>query len=425
VRRALVLFALLASTSVVIDAGASAQQTPAKPIPTEPAVAAATTAAPAAPAATAVPDVHVAQVAQDAQDAQDVRRAALARDPALLSRAAAERWKDFDPERLTPESLPKDFLVAHAALAQGDLPTTVARLAAVLDTEPDFPPALHQLGVVYFQLQRYGDARTCFERYLEVVPKRIADTRGLGHAYYSLGEYAKARAHYERVLAAAPKDFENLRGLALAKYRLGDAKGALADLTQVLERDPVHADAWTWKAQVLLELDQSEEARVAAERARDLAPWSPRPWFVLATALSDLGREPDSRAARERFQALSRHDQEIRRLESRLEHEPGDFDSRRLLALAQAEVGNRGGARRELARLAADRPDDVTVRILVLDVLDRLGDVEAGQLAARELARVGTDSAAAWKRLEAWYAARQDRMRQIEAGERWRRASQP
>lgn len=355
----------------------------------------------------------------------DARRAALARDPAQLPRASPERWSDFDPAQLRPDTAPKNFLAAHEALAQGDLPGAIERLHRVLDAEPDYPPALHQLGVVYFELQRYGDARTCFERYLEAVPTRVADTRGLGHAYYSLGEYEKARAHYERVLAASPTDVENLRGLALSIYRLGDTQRALAELTKVLEREPKHADAWTWKAQVLLDLERPEEARVAAEQARSLAPWSPRPWFVLAAALADLGREPESRAARERFQLLSRQDQEIRRLESRLEHEPGDFDARRTLALTHAEVGHRGAARRELARLAADRPDDVAVRILTLDVLDRLGDVEAGQLAARELARVGADSVAAWKRLEAWYAARQDRMRQIEAGERWRRASQP
>lgn len=395
-RRALAIVGLIASTLCAVDARAIAGQAPTEPV--------------SAPTKSGV---------------SDARRAALGRDPARLPRAAAEHWKDFDPSRLTPDSVPQDFVAAHAALTQGDLPTAIARLHTVLDAQPDFPPALHELGVVYFQLQRYGDARTCFERYLEVAPSRVADTRGLGHAYYSLGEYAKARAHYERVLTAAPQDLENLRGLALTIYRLGDTKRALADLTKVLERDPQHADAWTWKAQMLLDLDAADEARVAAEHARDLAPWSSRPWFVLATALGDLGREEEARLARERFLVLSLHDQDIRRMETRLDHVPGDFDMRRQLALVQAEVGNRNAARRELARLAAERPDDVSVRILVLDVVDRLGDVEAGRLAARELARVGIDSVAAWKRLEAWYAAQKDRMRQIEAGERWRRASQP
>ncbi|MCY2960440.1 MAG: tetratricopeptide repeat protein [Planctomycetota bacterium] len=355
----------------------------------------------------------------------DARKVALARDPATLPHAAAERWKDFDPKQVTPDSLPREFLQVRQALSGGDLPAAVSHLLDLLQREPDYPPALHQLGVTYFQLQRYGDARTCFERYLVVAPQRVGDTRGLAHTLYSLGRYEDALAHYERVLAAAPADVEALRGRALARYRLGDVAGALADLTRVLEREPEHADAWTWKSQVLLDLDQADAARAAAEKARDLAPWSPRPWFALSAALTDLGLEKEARAARERFQLLSSSDQEIRRLEAHLEHEPGDFRARRDLVNAQAEVGDRRSVRLNLARLLAERPEDAALRIFALDICDRIGDVEAGRLAARDLERVGADSAAAWKRLEAWYGARRDRAKQIEAGERWRRASQP
>lgn len=405
---------VLAHLSAVVALAAARVQSPPAPA-TQPAVQPPAVQAPA-PARTKPPS---------AEQVAEARRAALARDPTRLPQAAAERWKDFDPQALRPESVPHEFIQARQSLGGGDLPATIVLLLAALEHEPDFPPALHQLGVVYFQLQRYGDALACFQRYLAVVPTRVADTRGLAHALYSLGRYAEARAHYERVLAAAPTDTEALRGLALARYRLGDVDGALADLTRVLERDPEHADAWTWKAQVLLDLDRADEARAAAEKARDLVPWSPRPWFVLASALTDLGRDPDARAARERFQLLSRVDQEIRRLESHLENEPGDVGARRALVNAQAEVGDRRSVRKNLARILADRPEDVSAHVFVLDVCDRIGDVEAGRLAARDLERVGAESATAWKRLEAWYGARRDRAKQIEAGERWRRASQP
>jgi tetratricopeptide (TPR) repeat protein len=353
-----------------------------------------------------------------------VRHPALERDPAAVPHADADRWHDFAPEKLAPADWPREFLEAHATLKSGDLPATIGHLYAALDREPDFPPALHQMGVVYFQLQRYGDARTCFERYLAVVPDRVGDTRGLAHALYSLGLYAEARAHYERVLAVSPNDVEALRGHALSRYRLGDVEGALVDLTRVLELDPGHVDAWTWKSQVLLELDKPVDARAAAERARDLAPWAPRAWFALSAALNDMGREDEARAARERFEYLSRFDQEIRRLQAHLEHAPGDVGARRQLVDAQAEVGDRASVRTNLARLMADRPGDVAVRIYALDVCDRTGDVAAGKVAAQDLERVGADSVAAWKRLEQWYAVRRDRTKQIEAGERWRRASQ-
>jgi predicted Zn-dependent protease len=227
------------------------------------------------------------------------------------------------------------------------------------------------------------------------------------------------------VVAAAPQDAEARRGLALARYRGGDAEGALADLNAVLESEPEHVDAWTWKAQVLLDLDRAEEARVAAERARDLAPWTPRPWFVLSTAWTDLGKPKEAQAASERFQRLAAVDQEIRRLEARLEYEPGDLVARRALIESLASVGDRRSVRTHLAHLLQERPGDVTWRIFALDVLDGLGDVEAGAMAAKDLERVGAESAPAWKRLEAWYAKVRDRTKQIEAGERWRRLSRP
>lgn len=363
--------------------------------------------------------------ASDSAQIPSAREVALARDPAVLPRAEAERWKGFDPAKLAPEDWPREFIDAHADLKRGNLPAAIGHLYAALEASPDFPPALHQLGVVYFQLQRYGDARTCFERYVAVVPHRIGDTRGLAHALYSLGLYEEARTHYERVIAAASDDVEALRGLALARYRLGDVEGALADLTRVLEREPKHADAWTWKSQVLLDLDKPVDACAAAERARDLAPWSPRAWFALCSALNEMGREAEAHAARERFQMLSRFDQEIRRLQAHLEHEPGDSEARRALVNAQAEVGDRASVRANLARLMSDRPGDVAVRIYALDVCDKTGDKAAGDVAAQDLARVGKDSVSAWKRLETWYALRRDRTKQIEAGERWRRASQP
>ncbi len=351
----------------------------------------------------------------------DPRAAALTREPGSLPRAAPDRWKDFAPDRLEMSGLPPAFMDAHRALQVGDLPLVVARLQAALESEPDFPPAWHQLGVVYFRLQRYGDALTCFQRYLDVVPARVGDTRGLAHCLYSLGRYDEALAHYEKVLAAAPGDAEALRGRALARFRLGDGAGALADLEAFLQHEPAHADAWSWKAQVLLDLERAADAVPAAERARELAPWLPRAWFLLGQALSELGREDDARAARERFALLSRADQEIRRLEAHLEHEPHDVDARRRLVELQRSVGDVASVRANLARLALERPADVDLRIFALDVLDSLGDLEAGRLAARELERVGRDSIAAWKRLEAWYGRIRDRVKQVEAGERWRR----
>ena len=39
----------------------------------------------------------------------------------------------------------------------------------VMLDEPDYPPLLHQSGVVYFKLRRYGDSQEMFERFRDAM----------------------------------------------------------------------------------------------------------------------------------------------------------------------------------------------------------------------------------------------------------------
>ena len=155
-----------------------------------------------------------------AVSAQQQLRAALDRNPATLPRAEAGRWTAFDPQALQPTDLPARYYAARAALERAEPIAALAELYALLDEQPGWPPALHQCAVLHFRLQRYGDAVTCAQRFLEECPARVGETRVLGHALYSLGRYEEARTHYERVLAANPKDVEARRGLALSHARL-------------------------------------------------------------------------------------------------------------------------------------------------------------------------------------------------------------
>ena len=353
--------------------------------------------------------------------AVDRRAAALARDPRTLPPAPEGRWKDFDPRRLTAADLPRGMLATRDALLAGDLPLAAAELYDVLAEQPGFPPALHQLGVLYFRLQRYGDAVVALERFLAEAPHRVGDTRVLGHAYYSLGEYERARAHYARVLEASPREVEALRGLALSTMRLGDPARALELLREVTEIEPSHAEAWAWTAQILFDLERTDEARAACERARDLDPYEPRPWFLLARILHELGKPEEAAVAEARHREIDAAAQELRSLEGKLEYAPHDVALLTRVLSVRRAIGDLAGVQRAISRLVAARPRDVSLRVLALDTLEALGASDACERAAAALAEVGAQEAEAWKRLEAFHAKRGDRARQLEAGERYRR----
>jgi Flp pilus assembly protein TadD len=307
------------------------------------------------------------------------------------------------------------------ALVDGDMPRALVVLYSILDAVPEFPPALHQLGVLYFRLQRYGDSLVAFERFLAVVPHKIGETRALGHDYYSLGRYADARAHYERVIAASPKDAEAVRGLALANMRLGDTDKSLALLKRALELDPKLDEAWTWMAQILFDRDELDAALEAAGHARDLAPFEPRPWFLLGQILMELGRDNEGLGARARFDELTAAAQEVRSLETRLLYDPHQPLLYGRLTEIHRGTGNVAKARESLAKLLRERPDDVSLRIYALDVLMKLGDAAGAKLAAAVLEHKGVDDPEAWKHLEEYYASVKERVKQLQAGERYRR----
>ena len=342
-------------------------------------------------------------------------------DPRTLPRAEAGRWKDFEPARLRAEDLPPRMRAVKSALETLDYPRALAELQATLRDAPDFPPAWHQLGVLYFRLQRYGDGATCLERYLEVAPQRVGDTRVLAHCYYSLGDYARARAHYERVLAVHPQEVEALRGHALARMRLGEPRPALAELEQVLELAPRHAEAWEWKAQILFDLEELEPALAAAQAAREIDPYSARAWFLLGRTCAELGRDEDAQAANRRFQELNGLASELRQVEGDLDYKPGDVALLERLATLRARTGDRTRTRADLARLFQAAPSALEPRRFGLQLLTSLGDFEAGRLVAQKLEQLGAEDAQSWKLLEQFYARAQDRTKQIEAGERYRR----
>jgi len=346
----------------------------------------------------------------------------LQRDPRTLPKAESGRWKAFGGE--SDESgtkIPEGMREAVLAIRDRDLPQALVRLYRVLDAEPEYPPALYELGIVYFRLQRYGDGAASLERFVAVAPALIGRTRALGHCYYSLGEYGRAKEHYEKVLAVAPREIEALRGLALCELHLGAPGKAEALLDELLEIEPGHAEAWAWKAQVLLDLDRAEAALAAAMRARELDPWQPRPWFLSGRILLEAGKEEEGLAAQARYRELSAAAQEVHSIESRLEYAPHELALLRRLVEIHESIGDIPSARRALARLALEAPGDVDLRILAVDVLERMRDADGARIAAEALAQRCAEQWRAWERLERYYARTGQLELRLQAGEKSRR----
>jgi tetratricopeptide (TPR) repeat protein len=363
-------------------------------------------------------------LAQDAAPKVDIAARiaqALARDPSSLPTAPEGKWKDWNGTSPLADPLARALGAGIATYRDGELGLSLAQFHAILELEPDLPPALYHAGLCYFRLRRYRDCAVLITRFEAVAPLEVGATRVLGHALYSLGRYGDALAQYEKVLGVAPDDVEARRGLALSRMRLGGTEEALKELERVLERKPDHGDAQTWKAQLLFDLGRSEEALVAATRASELDPFEPKPWYLLGQIQIDLGHDDLAAEARARFEMMARAATEIRSLEALLLTEPYLVGPQRRLVEVHASIGDVKVVRDRLTRLIVQRPKDVDVRIFALDTWVAVGDEESARAAALDLERECADQAEAWKRLETYWASVRDRVRQVQASERYLR----
>jgi len=350
--------------------------------------------------------------------AQVESQPALERDPSMLPRSEELKWSEWSAEDTQPDALLAVVGKMTEAYRAGELPQALGSVLDGLELVPEYPPLLHQGGVVYFKLRRYENSRELFERFLRVAPSLVGQTRALGHCYYTLGDYEQAQAHYERVLKSEPEMVEARRGYALALLRSGDPDGALRELQSVVEQVPAHADAWTWIAQVHFDEDRVEEASASIEKAIMLDIFAPRGWFLKAQIAWELERDEEGDAAHARYRELDRATQEVRALEARLILDPHQVKLLMRLIEAHRSVGNFGQVRNAGARLIREDPAEHSHRIHVLDVLSGLGDAEGAQLCALSLEKIAGDDARAWKRLEQYWNRVGNRRKATEAAER-------
>jgi predicted Zn-dependent protease len=339
----------------------------------------------------------------------------LDRSPQEWTKAVDDHWKGWDADTVPPVELQPFLVRAVQAYSQGHMPLALDALYDLLEAAPDYPSALHQSGVIYFRLRRYGDAIVALERYLTVAPQRLGDTRVLAHCYYTLGRYEQAKEHYEKVLKLNPDSVEARRGYGLCFMRLGFAEEALVQLKRVLELDTGHSNAATWIAQVLFDMDQVEEALEAAQSARDLDPYEPRPWFLLSQIFYILEREEDGDAAKMRFDELNRIAQELRAAEARLLYDPRQEQVHRRLIMLHRQAGNLRGVGQVLNRWLKVEPWRIELRVVLLDLAQEMNDGASAARLADNLRQLAKDDLSAWQALARYYAVNRDRVRQVEA----------
>jgi predicted Zn-dependent protease len=177
---------------------------------------------------------------------------------------------------------------ATRAMSEGRFDEAARIYRELLQTLPNDPGLLTNLGMALAMSGREGEALAPLERALTLQPDSIPARLFLGSSYLALGQPEKAIAPLQRVVAAKPAEVEHRRMLAQAYAESGRPLDAVTELRRVTELAPTLPGGWLALGHAYNEVTQSAMAT--------FRPGPDEPWrqLLVADALSADGRFVDA-----------------------------------------------------------------------------------------------------------------------------------
>lgn len=329
---------------------------------------------------------------------------------------------------LTPDYVPALVLRARAVAADNP-DAALADLSHALELAPHFSAAYAQRADLYFQLERWTEARADYDQALAAHPTDLNALRQRAQTAVALGDYAAAIPDLDAALTLAPKDVTLLTQRAQAYLALDNLdlalrdalraldlksglpipqmiKGlyqlkhenyfqAVVDLTAALKQDPELARAYAERARAHFELHDPDRSRSDANRALELDPGLAQAY--LARALVYVYEKSWDQALKDAAQAveLAPKDKEVWATRGQINLEGGDagtalqdFDT----ALELDAHWIEGQMLRAVALDALQRYDDAitTFQAALADATD-VNDIELAESSIADLQRIPPD----------------------------------
>lgn len=265
------------------------------------------------------------------------------------------------------------FAEATAALTRGDLTQARLGLERVLRADPKHLPALGNLGVVYAQLEEYGNAIQTYERALRLAPANARLWLNLGLAHFKQEDFVAAATALQRAVeldaasgqarellaacqvfrkqyALAIPELEKLRAgggasvsyfLALAYRGIGDTTRAAAALDEMFTRAASPAQARLLTGRAHYELQEFEPAVQDFEQALRL----------------DASLEGVHRELGKALVSLRRNDEAAAHFRTALDRNPRDTEARYFLGAVLQQLGRHSEAAAMLEPVRGQRPN--------------------------------------------------------------------
>ena len=142
----------------------------------------------------------------------------IAYDQALNAYLRGDYQEAADGFLETLDDLPGNKFVHNnlglTYLAMGQCERAIGQFECALETDPDFPEALNNLGLAWSE-QGFRKARSAFETALEGDPNYFDALANLGSLFYRRGDRDRARQLWERAHEINPEDPQVRRNLGI------------------------------------------------------------------------------------------------------------------------------------------------------------------------------------------------------------------
>jgi len=209
---------------------------------------------------------------------------------------------------------PKDKIeeqnLLHSAMMsvdQGRSSDARLSLEKVLQLDPDFPPALRQLGELEFNSGEYRKAADHLERARKTHPDDALAALYEGQALDKLGDLQGARKALEVAVTQSPGKLDARLLLAHIDLKSGDRVAAQDQFEAVLLLNPANRDALLSLVEEHLEDKRFADVVALLEpRVKD-ASVSVDELKLLGQAYESLGRTADAKKVRAQMETLQRH----------------------------------------------------------------------------------------------------------------------
>lgn len=194
--------------------------------------------------------------------------------------------RDF-PRPRDPRAL-REFERGNEKQQAGNFKSALSHYQKALQIEPDFYPALNNLGAIYEREKDHPRAEAAFMKSVEINPRDGAAYINLGHLLFEEGRYRPAIERLEQGLERAPESAVGHFFLGSTYMKLGDLEKAEPNLKTATALDPSRmAAAHLQLANLYLKRREVDAACVELESYLQANPSDPQAPAIKKT-LADL-----------------------------------------------------------------------------------------------------------------------------------------